>query len=109
LEGYTPNIIQQVIPAYYPEIRPKLDDLPNRIAEVRTRKDIKGDILGEVREYNAILLDLKGFRASLSAKIPSLEEVKRGEERKKIWEVILLVAAALIGAALFWAWEVLYK
>ena len=105
LGNYSPEVIETVIPNYYTEIRPMLDVLPDQIAAIRARKDIKGDILAEVSEYNEILLELKAFRVSLSAKIPSLEEVKKGGERKKIWDVLLLVAAALIEAVVIWWWE----
>mgnify|MGYP000892550380 CR=1 FL=1 len=78
LAPYTehPEIIREVIPNYYADIRPALEKLTQQIADVRTRKDIKGDVLEEVEQYNKIVLELKTFADDLSSKVPSLIELK---------------------------------
>jgi hypothetical protein len=105
LGAYTPEVIQKVIPDYYSGIRPQLDGIPLQIAEIRAKKDIKGDVLSEVREYDVILSQIKRFRAGISAKIPALEEVKKGEERKKLWIAIGFLCTALLGAILKGIWD----
>lgn len=75
-----PDIVQTVIPNYYDEIRPALERLNQQIADIRTRKDIKGDVLDEVEHYNAVVIKLKAFADSLSSKVPSLQELKEAKE-----------------------------
>jgi hypothetical protein len=79
LEKYPHDVISQVIPNYYSEIRPKLEGISERISVIRMSKDIKGDLLGEIRQYNEILRELKEFSSSLSTKASSLDEVLKGE------------------------------
>lgn len=105
LSRYAPDVIQKVIPDYYSKIRPQLETLPGRIASLRAKKDIKGDILTEVAEYDKIVDELMAFRIALISRIPSLEEVKRGESRKHLWVFIGIFLSGLVGAAIKWAWD----
>jgi len=108
LEPYTPTVINTAVPDYYREVRPQLEQIILEIAAIRGAKDIavKGDILGEVERYNAVLERLKAFVARLPACVPALEELKQKEadtaRRAQVWDVLKIVIAALLAAGLAW-------
>lgn len=109
LGRYSPEVIQKVIPEYYTTIRPKLDGIPGRIAALRAKKDIKAEILNEVLEYDRVLDELMQFRQELAPKIPSLEELQKGERRGKWANWTNAVLLLVLGAAITWAWEKLVE
>ncbi len=106
LEPYSATALNSAVPDYYREVRPQLEQIILEIAAVRGAKDIaaKSDILDEVGRYNAVLEKLKAFVARLPACVAALEELKRKEveatRRTQTWDVLKLLAAALLGIAL---------
>lgn len=116
LGPYDNETINAVIPRYYTEIRPKTEQLCNEIAKLRTSKDIarEDDIIKHVHDYNAIISKLIEDLTNISTSIPALEEhkakkriiEKRSEVKFQRWDVIKLIFAAVVGAAvsLFGKW-----
>lgn len=97
LEGYSVDAIHKAIPNYFSEIRPRLEKIPEKIAEVRSRKDIGGDILQEVEEYNRILGELKTFCRELYACKPSLNAFRKSERIRVFWRVAAIVFSVALG------------
>lgn len=108
LDPYSQTTLTAAVPDYYREVRPQLEQIIIDIAAIRGAKDIavKRDILEEVGRYNAVLERLKSFVARLPACVPALEELKQKEAkaagRTQVWEVLKIVGATLLGAALAW-------
>lgn len=78
-----PEVIKEVIPHYYSELKPAIDELTQKAADIRTKKDIKGDVLAEVEHYNQVVLRLKSLVDGLSAKVPTLLELKSAKLRQQ--------------------------
>lgn len=102
LSPYDNGTINAVIPDYYTEIRPKLDEICKGIANLRSTKDIAltDDIQKHVNDYNTIINKLIADVTAISSRIPALEEYKRKNvvvESKGYWKEIKLL---VIGAAL---------
>jgi hypothetical protein len=106
LEPYDNKTISNVIPIYYTQIRPQFERLNTDIAKLRGNKNIaqKDDIINHVTEYNAIMEKLIDWITSISESVPALEDYKKREEaadtRAKIWDLLKLVLAAVVGVGL---------
>jgi hypothetical protein len=99
LSPYDHEAIAEVIPAYYSEIRPRLDAASQEIAKLRCKKDAEaGDILAHVEKYNSVLTglikDVENIRNSLGA----LNDYTKRRKKSKIKEfLIVIVLGAIIG------------
>ncbi len=108
LEPYSTAVLNTAVPDYYREVRPQLEQIALEITAIRGGKDIavKGDLLQEVERYNAVIERLKAFVLRLPTCVPALEELKQKEaaaaRRAQLWDVLKLVTAALMAAALAW-------
>jgi hypothetical protein len=107
LEPYSPEVIEKAWPNYFTAVRPQLERIPQKIAEVRARKDISGDVLSEVETYNRILLELKDFTSDMYSHRPTLEAFSKSRERAKLWVAIGGIFTAAVGWGLkaLWDWS----
>ena len=114
---YSSACLREVIPNYYCEIRPNLEQIGKEIAEIRAHKDISrnSDILEEVSHYKNQLDNLQTIYIDMLSKEPSLQEysVKEGSESKagearelvkirssRIWDIGIGIVAGLVVAAI---------
>lgn len=103
LKGYSNECICTVIPTYYPEIRPKLDELSSETASIRESKDIANgnEIIPQVRKYEESVLEMIRIVQSIDYKVPALEQYAKGEKTSNMKslgiKIALLVLAALLG------------
>ena len=111
LNPYDNETINAIVPAYYTEVRPKLDEICNGIATLRSTKDIAltDDIQRHVNEYNEIIKKLIADVSKISTCIPALEEYKKKnkvvESKGYQKEISLLIIGAAILAFAEWVFS----
>jgi hypothetical protein len=98
LNRYSPDVIKTAIPVYYSEIRPDLDDLTERITEIRGRKTFEK--FESVDEY-AHLLDkayehIKKIRKAQGILI----ELKKKNRIKAMLGLAICIITGIIGSAI---------
>lgn len=106
LKPYAPQVIQAAIPEYYPNIRPRVEQIVlKEVPELRASKDIGTSNLENFEKYVEITKELKGYDESIkNAKVSLIEcQDKIGElEKKKGFEawkvgVICAVISGIVG------------
>jgi hypothetical protein len=123
LRPYAPPCIQAILPNYYGNQQIRVIEISEAIARIRGDKDIarkKGadgvakdpSVLGEVRDYKAMLSELQDIHKSVLRAVPALLEYKRNsrreDRRKWTWSIMASVLAAAIGAAGALAWNAMW-
>lgn len=97
LVNYDSSEIEMAIPKYYPEIRPRLEELSSKIAQLRT--DRKSN---SVDDYIKIIEELKNKLNYINSALPALQEIKNKNKRTRrkniITQWIIPIAAIVIGA-----------
>jgi len=87
LSGYSIESIQAILPAYYKEMRPKIEEICVQIAAVRGAKDIGEEvkIIDGVEEYRKLIDQLHDFWTKISNSLVALDEYqrKRSDETRK--------------------------
>ncbi len=89
---------------YYPKLKPKIEQISKKIANLRKSKDIsqKNEIITEVKLYSKYVDDLYDIYDELILKIPALEDysskMEMEDERKKRWDILKIIFSALFGA-----------
>ena len=113
LAPYDNAAINAVIPDYYTDVRPKLDQICNEIAKLRSSKDIAltDDIQKHVEDYNGIINKLISDVTKISTAIPALEEFKQKntkvESKGYGKEIVLLILGAIALALAEWVFSFL--
>lgn len=103
---YTVDEIQNALPCYYSQIRPRVEEISERIASLRTEKRFNGDKKEEVAidEYPEIIKELQGYYKTINSAVPSLLDIRqrnRKQDRKNIvvqW--VIPIVAIVIGAVI---------
>ncbi len=111
LAGYSNECITAVFPDYYHTIRPRLEQIAQQVATIRTNKDItKHETLDLIREYRKIVTELADAMSRIAAAIPALQEwtqrsrkteTERASRDTKS-KVLLATFSAVLGAVLAW-------
>ena len=97
LAPYDHEIISEVIPSYFSEIRPNLDTASHEIAKLRCKKDAEAsDILFHVERYNSVLTALNKDVEKIRKSVGALAEFKKKKKVSKIKDYLLVV---VVGAA----------
>lgn len=86
LQEYKVEEIQSALPNYYSEIRPRIEEISEEIASMRTDKRFNGDKKEEtaVDDYPKVIEELQRYYKAVNAAMPSLIEIR---EKKKEAEV----------------------
>lgn len=111
LSRYSHDCISEVLPDYYPKLRPMVDKICKEIAFIRGDKDIsKGpELLDEVRKYRVSIDELLNIYSRIEDCIPALVDWNKRNLRSALrtWlfgavfgGVIVAVLAALLLRAL---------
>jgi hypothetical protein len=76
VQPYSPQAIASVAPEYYGVVRPRLEEIDRRIAEIREGKDVAapGEDLEVVDHYTKVISELRDYYKLLERRIPALEE-----------------------------------
>lgn len=110
LEDYEVEEINSAIPTYYSKMRPRIEEISEEIATLRTEKRFNTSAEEEtaVDEYPKIIEELKGYYKTINKSIPSLLEIKEKNKKKKrdaflvqkvipIGSIVVAIVIAIIG------------
>ena len=108
---YDAEVIHDVMPEYYRDIRPRIESLVQEIAHIRSDKDIgqsSSSLIKQVGDYGDRVREIADMYAKLFPKIPALAEcqakcaqAKARGAKLKIVEIILTVILTAIVTWLF--------
>lgn len=104
LQDYTVDEIQRALPDYYSKIRPRIEQISEEIASLRTEKRFNGDKQEEtaVDEYPEIIKELQEYYKFVNSAVPSLLEMRQQnqkvEQKNIVVQWIIPILAILIGA-----------
>ena len=119
LKPYNNACIVEVLPDYYPTIKPRIMEISKSIAKIRGDKDIARReeeepspdeiekdpaVLSEIREYKKMVAELWDIHKKMIKAVPSLEEYRQKKEREWWknwrWTVIGTIIATIVGGVL---------
>jgi tetratricopeptide (TPR) repeat protein len=92
LKDFSPETIQKILPEYYTNIRPHIEDIGGKIAQLRISRDISKDtstLYGSLMDYASLTKELEDNYETIIRKKPSLieyEKRKRSGFLKKIFK-----------------------
>jgi len=93
LKHYNPDVIQTAIPDYYSEIRPDLDELTEKITEIRRKKTFEK--IESVDEYTQLLDKAYEYIKKIQKAQGSLIELKKKNRIKAMLGPATLVVGIL--------------
>lgn len=111
LEPFSVETIQSTLPSYYDRIRPEIDRISLKIAELRGAKDVTREGgLPCVEEYMRLVHQLVAHTAAIREKLGALADYEarrwreKRQERGHAWALAIL--GAIVGALAGWllAW-----
>lgn len=100
MKDYDHQCISNVLPEYYMQIRPKLEQINTELSELRGKKDIKKLAAKDlIKEYKTKISQLIDHSKLVIERIPSLEEYKeksrKAEKTKIIIQIVIAAAIAV--------------
>ncbi len=107
LKIYTSDEIMKVMPEYYSQIRPDIENMSSRICQLRNNKNFnKQNEIANCEEYQQIVFKLKDYYKIISSKNSSLVEIhketlflnKKNKKSKILYQIVIPVAGIVIGA-----------
>ncbi len=104
LSPFNDEVISIAFPEYYSIHRTRIDEISEKVAEFRMKKDIgdSDNIMNLVREYCAISEELFEIFKKIQKKIAPLMKVKKGLTKKNILSHIIQGIIAFIIAFVFY-------
>lgn len=88
ISPFSPEVINDLLPEYYPKIRGDIENINNKISEIRAHKDVASICYGDIKEYSDIIERLKEYYDRVIRTKPNLieyeEKLKLGNLREKI-------------------------
>ena len=80
LKDFSPETIQKILPEYYTNIRPHIEDIGGKIAQLRISRNISEDtstLYGSLMDYASLTKELQDNYETIIRKKPSLIEYKK--------------------------------
>ena len=106
---YDAEVIRDVMPEYYRDVRPRIESLIQEVADIRSDKDIgqsKTVLITQVGEYSKRVRELMGMYSELLPKAPALAERQRKQNKsrshKAVIKAIEIIAAVILTAIATW-------
>jgi len=106
MDGFSNETIQAVMPEYYSEIRPRLEELLNNdIVELRMDKDVTAKDEANIVKYGEIAAELKDLFKRIISKKPALvehhtrkqESEKRGKGQRIREGLVIGIICIIVG------------
>jgi chromosome segregation ATPase len=108
---YDADVIQDVMPEYYRDVRPRIEGLIQEVADIRSDKDIgqtNTSLIKQVDEYAKKVRELLDMYAKLLPKVPALRECQRKRNKEKshktglkILEIVVTIILTAVTTWLF--------
>jgi len=106
---YDVEVIRDVMPEYYRDVRPRIESFIREVALIRSDKDIgqsKTSLITQVGEYSKRICEVMDIYAKLLPKVPALDERKKkhnkATSRKAIAKVIEIAVTVILTAIATW-------
>jgi len=96
---FSSDTINMAIPEYYSKIKPDIEEINKRIAEIRANKDVASIAYDEIEEYSNLIERLKEYYTLILEKKSKLIEYEKESMRKEN-KVFVLIAGAIGGGLL---------
>lgn len=101
VEEFSTGTLQAVMPEYYLEIRPFIEEAHQKIAKLRTEKDVADINYEDIREYHEIVQKLGQHYKQILIKKPALIEYKNKHGKEQWINRGVGVVMALFALLLF--------
>lgn len=106
LEGFDSDTISKVLPNYYSQIKPEVEEISLRVITYRSKKGMNLGGAGNYEEYEADVKKLKEHYSAISKVLPTMNEFKaqklereaQAKKEKRKTEVRSYVIGGVIGA-----------
>lgn len=93
---YDNNTLTTVFPAYFTIIKPKITDIKNKVAILRSEKKINSEI--SFSTYFDQITELIELDKNVDVMIPSLEDFKQRDKKSRIKQAIIWIVSTIITA-----------
>jgi len=101
LNGFSPDVISEVLPEYYRTYRPRINKINEQIGVLRGQKDVGNASLERFNDYLKLNNELKSYYEEIISLKPSLIDLQKQKKRDIImYPAIVGVISALIGVVL---------
>lgn len=90
---YDNNTLTTVFPAYFTVIKPKITDIKNRVAILRSEKKINSEI--SFSTYFDQITELIELDKNVDVMIPSLEDFKQRDKKSRIKQSIIWIVSTI--------------
>lgn len=110
LRPYDSEHIQDAIPEYYSDLRPQLERIAHKVAQIRAAKDVAGNsIIEGVEQYKEVIRALSPIHDRVMAALPGLIELRQKatckQRETRTWQIISgVLLAAILGLGTLW-WQ----
>jgi len=107
IKGFSNEGIATVIPKYYEEIKPEIEDINKKIAELRYEKDAGYKNIEGFMRYAEKVNTLRKYHADILKKKPALVEYDKKLNSEKGWEftkqfiIITIIGGIIVGITVF--------
>jgi len=88
IRDFSNESITAIIPEYYKEIKPDVEDLHKKIAGFRSEKDVGHRNIGGFMEYAVRVDTLRKYHVDILKKKPALVEYDKKLNSEKRWEFV---------------------
>jgi len=100
LAGLSAETIDRVLPTYYPQIRPRINQIiTEEIPKMRAGKDVGSPSVENLQNYAALATELKGYVDQLVDAKPGFVDYQRRTAKSKRIEWLWYLLAAIVGGA----------
>ncbi len=103
LEGFSTEAIQAVLPDYYSEIRPYVEEANEKISRLRASKDVVNiNEGGDIQDYLEIVKTLRRYHKQILKAKPALIEYQKKHEKEKNTGLLKNLAIGILILFLGW-------
>ena len=104
-KDFSHTCIGKVMPEYYREIRPEIEEVSKEIARIRAKKDVGNPgTIALMEEYSDILEKLRAKIVKIVKKKPGLtdceERLRKEQRNSRMWQILIALVGVTVGAAL---------
>ncbi|MBO7345827.1 MAG: hypothetical protein IKW33_00835 [Clostridia bacterium] len=99
LDPFDIDVIKEALPTYYSKIKPRLEEITEEIADLRTNKRFEKEE-DSIEAHYKIIKELKEFYVVIKKAHPSLIELNKKRKKSKCKENIIPIVAIAVAVVL---------